>query len=88
MLQKTVQHEKKIEKVDLPRVCPKCNSTEYRKHGYRILKNGTKRQGYDCMQCNHKFTLNDSGFASMRFSEESDKHFKILPQHALLHCQS
>lgn len=70
MLQTTVQNEKKIEKIDLPRVCPKCQSTTYRKHGYRIVKGNIKRQRYDCMQCNHKFTLNDSGFASMRFSPQ------------------
>lgn len=70
MLQNTVQNEKKIEKIDLPKVCPKCQSTTYRKHGYRIVKGNVKRQRYDCMQCNHKFTLNDSGFASMRFSPQ------------------
>ncbi|MEO9277031.1 MAG: DDE-type integrase/transposase/recombinase [Nitrososphaera sp.] len=70
ILQKTVQQEKKIEKIDLPKVCPKCQSTTYRKHGYRIVKGNTKRQRYDCLQCHHKFTLNDSGFASMRFSPQ------------------
>ncbi|MGI0073948.1 MAG: DDE-type integrase/transposase/recombinase [Nitrosotalea sp.] len=70
LLQETVTHEKKIETVRSAKVCPKCSSTEFVKNGYRIVKNQIKRQRYSCTQCHYKFTLNDSGFASMRFDPQ------------------
>jgi putative transposase len=71
MLQETIQHEKKIEKQNIPRICPKCNSTKnVVKGGYRKLSNGLMRQKYICKPCNYTFTLHESGFASVRFSPQ------------------
>jgi len=70
LLQETVNHEKKIETVRTIKLCPKCSSTEFVKNGYRLVKNQIKRQRYSCTQCKYKFTLNDSGFASMRFDPQ------------------
>ncbi|MGI0101378.1 MAG: DDE-type integrase/transposase/recombinase [Nitrosotalea sp.] len=70
MLQNTVIQEKKIETAQTSKVCPKCFTTEIVKDGYRTVKNEIKRQRYRCKQCKCKFTLNDSGFASMRFDPQ------------------
>lgn len=62
-LQNTVEQELHIEKLDIAKICPKCNSAKIVKNGLRMLHNGNKRQRYACLQCNHKFTLHDSGFS-------------------------
>ncbi|MHB8602010.1 MAG: DDE-type integrase/transposase/recombinase [Nitrosotalea sp.] len=70
LLQNTVEQEHKIEKIDVPKICPKCDSTTMKKIGFRTVKKQFKRQRWECKQCHHKFTLHDSGFASMRFSPQ------------------
>ncbi len=70
MLQNTVIQEKKIETTTTSKICPKCCSTTFVKDGFRTVKNQIKRQRYRCIQCKCKFTLNDSGFASMRFDPQ------------------
>jgi putative transposase len=70
LLQNSVEQEQKIEKLDIPKLCPKCNSTKIVKNGLRIIQNKIKRQRFACKQCNHKFTLHESGFTSMRFSPQ------------------
>lgn len=70
LLQNTVSQEKKIETTTTSKACPKCCSTTIKKNGFRTVKNQIKRQRYICAQCRYKFTLNDSGFASMRFDPQ------------------
>jgi len=70
LLQNTVTKEKKIETTSSTKACPKCCSTTFKKNGFRTVKNQIKRQRYVCGQCRYKFTLNDSGFASMRFDPQ------------------
>jgi transposase-like protein len=69
-LQDAVEQELHIEKLDIPKICPQCNSTTIIKIGYRTVQNKIKRQRYQCKQCKHKFSLHESGFASMRFSPQ------------------
>ncbi len=57
ILKENIITENKIERINNPQVCPKCNSTTIVKRGFRKLKNGTKRQKYSCNQCNYKFIL-------------------------------
>ena len=57
--------ENKIEKIKLPQVCPKCNNTDITKNGFRKLKNETKRQRYNCKQCDYKFILGENGFSKV-----------------------
>ncbi len=71
LLQKTVNQEKKIEVTNTTtKACPQCYSTTFKKNGFRTVRNGIKRQRYICSQCKYKFTLNDAGFASMRFEPQ------------------
>ncbi len=63
MLLKSVQHERKVERVERPRACPRCYSTTVYKQGLRLLKNGTKRQRYGCRQCRYTFILGENGFS-------------------------
>lgn len=70
MIQDKVDQELHIEKLDVPKICPKCNSSTITKNGIRIVQKEIKRQRYVCKQCNYKFTLHESGFASMRFSPQ------------------
>ena len=69
-LQNTVEEELKIEKLSVPKICSKCNSSNIVRNGLRTIQNGSKRQRYACKQCGFKFTLHDSGFASMRFNPQ------------------
>ena len=70
MIQDKVDQELHIEKLDVPKICPKCNSTKITKNGIRIVQRQIKRQRYVCKQCNYKFSFHESGFASMRFSPQ------------------
>lgn len=67
-LQTTLERELHIEKLDVPKICPKCNSTEIVKNGLRIVQNNLRRQRYCCKQCDYKFSFHESGFSGMRFS--------------------
>ena len=35
--------------------CPNCNSKETRKHGFRLLSGGTRKQQYQCKSCGKVF---------------------------------
>ena len=63
MLQDSVREASGIESVNLPKICPKCNSSIVTKHGLRKLKNDSKRQMYFCKQCKYKFSLCETGFS-------------------------
>lgn len=65
LLQDKISTENKIEKVELPQVCPRCTSTTIKKNGFRKLKNGIKRQMYCCKQCSYKFILGENGFSKV-----------------------
>jgi putative transposase len=67
-LQTTLERELHIEKLEVPKICPQCNSTEIVKNGLRIVQNNVRRQRYSCKQCNYKFSFHESGFSGMRFS--------------------
>ncbi len=64
-LQKLVDTETKIEKIDRPKICPKCLSTTIIKIGFRTVKNGIRRRRYQCKQCKHKFILGENGFGKL-----------------------
>jgi transposase-like protein/predicted nucleic acid-binding Zn finger protein len=57
--------EDKIEKIERPHICPKCFSSLITKNGFRIIKNGIRRQKYRCKQCYYKFTLGENGFSKV-----------------------
>ena len=65
LLQDKVSTENKIERTKLPQICPRCNSTTIKKKGLRKLKDGTKRQKYQCKQCERKFILGENGFSKV-----------------------
>ena len=65
LLQNKTNIENKVEKVKLPQICPKCNSTTITKNGFRKLKNQTQRQRYNCKQCDYKFILGENGFSKV-----------------------
>ncbi|SMH70462.1 DDE-type integrase/transposase/recombinase [Candidatus Nitrosotalea okcheonensis] len=65
LLVNTVQNEKKIERVERAKICQRCYSSTIIRNGFRIVKNGTKRQRYSCLQCNYKFTLGENGFSKV-----------------------
>src|SRR2546428_6134046 len=61
-MQKIVETENKIEKVERQKICPRCISTTIIKIGFRTVKGGIKRRRYRCKQCNYKFSLGENGF--------------------------
>ena len=67
LLQDKINTENKIEtiSVELPKICPKCYSTTMKKCGFRKIKNGVKRQKYQCKQCDRKFILGENGFSKV-----------------------
>ena len=67
LLQTRTIIENKIENisVELPKICPRCNSTTITKNGFRKLKNKIKRQRYCCKQCDYKFILGENGFSKV-----------------------
>lgn len=65
-LLKTQQLESKIESAPVkPLLCPECSSTNHRKHGFRLLKNGARRQRYTCLKCKHRFIVREPGFGNV-----------------------
>lgn len=70
MLQEKVEQELHIEKLDIPKICPQCQSTKIVKNGTRTVNNNLKRQKYCCKQCHYKFSFHESGFSGMRFSPQ------------------
>lgn len=67
-LQATLERELRIEKLDVPKICPQCNSTEIVKNGMRMVQHNVRRQKYLCKQCRYRFSFHESGFSGMRFS--------------------
>ena len=65
ILMDSITTQNKIEKTDRPKICLKCYSTEIIKCGFRKLKNGTKRQRYECKNCNNRFILGENGFSNV-----------------------
>jgi transposase-like protein/predicted nucleic acid-binding Zn finger protein len=65
LLQESIDEQNKIEKIEKPKVCPKCYSTTVSKSGYRTVKGGIKRQRYICKQCRYKFILGENGFSKV-----------------------
>ena len=61
----SVSSQSKIEKVERPRICSKCYSTDIVKQGFRKLKKGTKRQRYACKNCHSRFILGENGFSNV-----------------------
>ncbi len=72
-LQKTYQVESKIEPVQRPKICPRCQSDKIVKHGFRKVKNGVLRQKYVCNRCNRHFILGENGFSKV----SSDPHIIV-----------
>jgi transposase-like protein/predicted nucleic acid-binding Zn finger protein len=70
LLQDSIEKELNIEKLDVPKICQKCNSTKIVKNGIRIVQNNLKRQRYACKQCDYKFSFHESGFSGMRISPQ------------------
>lgn len=70
MIQDKVEQELHIVKLDVPKICPKCNSNRIVKNGLRIISSKLKRQRYACKQCDYKFSFHESGFSGMRFSPQ------------------
>ena len=64
-LQDSIRTEHGIERVELPKICPRCQSSTITRHGLRKLKNGSKRQKYSCKQCRYRFVLSESGFSKV-----------------------
>jgi transposase-like protein len=65
MLRDSIETQNKIEKVELPKICPRCYSTTICKNGVRKIKNGIKRQRYACKQCKYKFIIGENGFSKV-----------------------
>lgn len=64
-LQHTFETENKIEKIDMPKLCPRCFSTEIVRNGYRVVKGGIKRQRFSCVKCKRRFILGENGFSKV-----------------------
>lgn len=65
LIAKTAISESRIERIERPKICPKCFSTKIVRHGYRTIKNGVKRQRYCCKQCRFRFILGENGFSKV-----------------------
>lgn len=65
LLKNTIDEQNKIEKIERPKICPRCYSIKIVKDGLRTIKNGIKRQRYSCKQCDYKFTLGENGFSKV-----------------------
>ena len=67
LLQSRINTENKIEIIstELPKICPRCNSSTIKKNGFRKITNGIKRQKYQCKQCIYKFILGENGFSKV-----------------------
>lgn len=64
-LQHTYETENKIEKVERLKICPRCFSTDIVRTGFRIVKDGIKRQRYACRKCSRRFILGENGFSKV-----------------------
>jgi transposase-like protein/predicted nucleic acid-binding Zn finger protein len=64
-MQKIVENENKIEKIERQKICPRCISTTIIKIGFRTVKGGIRRRRYQCKQCNYKFCLGENGFGKI-----------------------
>lgn len=70
-LQRTQLLERRIEiqpPPAKPLLCPECSSTNHIKRGYRLLKDGSKRQRFSCLQCKRRFIVREPGFTKLRSS--------------------
>jgi transposase-like protein len=65
ILRDSIEEKNNIEKIELPKVCPRCYSTTICKNGLRKIKNGIKRQRYACKQCKYKFIIGENGFSKV-----------------------
>jgi transposase-like protein len=65
LLKDTIDIQNKVERIERPRVCPRCCSTTIVKNGYRKVKGDRKRQRYSCNQCDYKFILGENGFSNV-----------------------
>ncbi len=72
-LQKTYEVESKIEPIQRPKICPRCQTNKIVKDGFRKVKNQTLRQRYRCLQCKYKFILGENGFSKV----SSDPHIIV-----------
>jgi transposase-like protein len=72
-LQKTYEVESKIEPIQRPKICAKCQSDNIVKNGFRKVKNGAKRQRYVCLNCDYRFILGENGFSKI----SSDPHIIV-----------
>lgn len=72
-LQKTYEVESKIEPVQRPKICGKCQSDQIVKNGFRKVKNKAKRQRYVCLNCGYRFILGENGFSKV----SSDPHIIV-----------
>ena len=61
----SIRIHRRIEKTDMPKVCSACYSNKIIKSGFRTLKNGVKRQRYECKKCNNRFILGENGFSKV-----------------------
>jgi putative transposase len=64
-LKKTYEVESKIEPVQRPKICGKCQSGQIVKNGFRSVKNEAKRQRYLCLNCGYRFILGEKGFSKV-----------------------
>lgn len=64
-MQKALDNENIIEKIERLKICPKCISTTIIKIGFRTVKGGIKRRRYQCKQCSYKFSLGENGFGKV-----------------------
>lgn len=65
ILKDTIDSKNNIEKIQRPKICPRCYSTTIVKDGYRKVKGDIKRQRYSCKKCTYKFILGENGFSKV-----------------------
>ncbi len=65
MMKDSIDIQNKVEKIELPKVCPRCYSTTICKNGFRTIKNEIKRQKYACKRCQYKFIVGENGFSKV-----------------------
>ena len=68
ILMDSITTQNKIEKNNMPKICQKCYSTEIIKHGFRKLKDETKRQRYTCKNCKNRFIIRENGFSNVELN--------------------
>ena len=49
----------------LPKICPRCQSTKFVRGGFRIVNGNVKRQRYKFLQCSKRFIVGENGFARL-----------------------